>query len=520
LYFIAKYNLLRLHNLIEREYDLEDKEEIMELIKSIDLDLILHETDVIDPEKKRALIEIKDESVKRKAEKEIEEKIASLKSVRSSFKRGSRGSFPNYTFQLNQPLATFLLHYSSNYILGDAFTDYKKICRKVLKGYLVSHSIHEGYYARLRELDTYHINLIIFDLFPSVVEKLFKNYEIDEIALSVKAKKGLLEKVKNFLLSNHSKQSAFGPYENSHLTQALTSYHFKQIYEHIFSNLFFLISRIELEEHECREFIPALISFLKVDKVLYHARLKTLSKFISKNGSFFSPEELVEILRLTIQKKRLNDRELSKSICFSLNDFHSGFDLSDEALIKHAILNTKKRRGNYEYLVPFWLISNEANKAILEKEFFEKLDAQFSPYFYRELLFHEVVSIDFRGFFNKYMEWVNKSKGNGAYKLWNGKPELESFHFINFALVFYNLNIDPNDDRIKQLSNLCDWHEWLINLDSFDYSKFKPEWILIFYHEIFLKRFGRVPQIREKIKEALDSEYHPRLAEIYVKYLD
>ena len=58
---------------------MEDKEEILEHIKSIDLDLILHELDVIDPERRRALIEIKDEKVKRKAEKEIEEKNNSLR---------------------------------------------------------------------------------------------------------------------------------------------------------------------------------------------------------------------------------------------------------------------------------------------------------------------------------------------------------------------------------------------------------------------------------------------------------
>ena len=155
----------------------------------------------------------------------------------------------------------------------------------------------------------------------------------------------------------------------------------------------------------------------------------------------------------------------------------------------------------------------------MEKEFFEKLDSQFAPYFYRKLLFHEVVNIDFKDYFDTYIKWVDKSKGNGAYKLWNGEPELNSFDFVNFALIIYALDIDPKDIRVKQLSNLCDWHEWLINLDSFDYSKFKSEWILIFHHEVFLKRFGQVPQIRDKVKDALGKEYHPRLAEIYVKYL-
>lgn len=87
-------------------------------------------------------------------------------------------------------------------------------------------------------------------------------------------------------------------------------------------------------------------------------------------------------------------------------------------------------------------------------------------------------------------------------------------------MLLYSLNIDTNDTRIKQLSNLCEWHNWLINLDSFDYSKFKVEWVLIFHHEVILKRLGDVPIIRNKVKKELTENYHPRLADIYIKYLN
>lgn len=520
LYFIAKYNLLRLHNLIEHGYQLEDKEEILKHIKSIDLDLIFHELDIIDPDKRRALIELKDETIRSRAEKEIEEKILSLERVRASFKRGSTGSFPNYTFQLNQPLATFLSHYSSNYILGDAFTDYKTICLKVLSGYLISHSIHEDYYARLKKLETHHVNLIVFDLFPDKVEKLFKDYMVDEIILSQKSKNNLLEKIKNFLQSNHEKVYAFGPRENSHLIQALNSYHFKQSYEHIFSNLFFLLGRTKLIEKECREFIPILINFFKVEKVIYFARLKTLSKFILRNGGYFTSNELLEILKLTIEKKNLNSDDFIKSICHSLHKFHPEFELFDELFIQKIILNNREYSSNCIHLIPFWLISNNSNKTILEKYFFEKLDSDFDSHFYQDLLLNKVIDINFKNHFDEYAKWINKSKRSGDYKLWNGEPELKSYSFINFVSLIYVLDIDPSDRRVKQLTNLCDWQEWILNLDNYDYSKFKTEWILIFHHEVILKRFGRVPQIKEEVDKVLKKDYHLRLAEIYVKYLN
>lgn len=519
LYFIAKYNLLRLHNLVDRAYSLEDKEEIMNEIKSIDLDAILHELDVIDLDQRKALIEIKDETIKKNTEKNIEEKIINLKKAKASFERGPDGSFPDYTFQLNKSLAAFLSHYSTNYILGDTFTGYKNLCKKVLEGYLISYSSH-GYPAQLKQLEIFHVNLIVFDLYSETVKELCKTYKINDIALSENAKNDLLEKVKNFLQSNHGRIIWFEPIENVYLIQALTSLHFKQIYEHIFFNLFFLLSRTELTEDQCRTFIPVIIPFLKADNTLYAPRLKTLSKFITKYGNYFKSNELTSILSITLDKRRLSDNSLIKAIFFALNTFHSDFKLEDEVIIQKGILRSIEDHKYHDNLVLFWAVSTDTNKKILETEFFKKLDRKFAPYFYRTLLFYNVINIDYKDYFCQYVKSVNASKGNGNYKLWNGEPNIRNFDFINFALLLYSLNIDTNDTRIKQLSNLCEWHNWLINLDSFDYSKFKVEWVLIFHHEVILKRLGDVPIIRNKVKKELTENYHPRLADIYIKYLN
>ena len=343
LYFIAKKNLLSLHNLIEREYDLDDKNNLMDEINTIDLDLMLHELDVIDPDKRKLLIEIKEGTIRSKTEKKIEIKTAELKKVKDSFERGSRGQFPNYTFPLTQALASFLFHYSQNFILGNAFTNYKSICEKILKAYLISYSIHEGYYARLKKFDTLHINLVIFDIFPNRVEKMFKDCDIKEIILSEKAKKDLIVKTTNFLKSNHGEKIYFGtPHKNEHLAQAFNSFHFAQIYRHIFCNLFFLLNRIELSNQECKMFITPLINFLKVETPIFQASFKLLANFISRYGKYFESKELAEILKLNYEITNLNNDELVKAICFSLDEFHTKYKLSDRIVLQKAILKLRR----------------------------------------------------------------------------------------------------------------------------------------------------------------------------------
>ncbi len=518
-YFIAKFNTYRLHNLIESNYVLEDRKEIMDSIKAIDLDLLLHELDVIDLDKRKALIELKEETVKSKITKLIDEKITSLKKVKASFERGSNGLFPNYTFQLNQPLASFSSHYAKNYILGDTFRDYKSLCKKIIEGYLISYSTHEAYKAHLKQFETYHINILLFNLFPASVKQLFKDHKIDKILISEKARKDLIEKTKNFLHANHGDKIWSDPLENQHLTQALTNYHFKQIYRHIFSNLFFLLNKVELNKEDSKDFISILIDFLKIEINRTYIRFEELAEFILSYGDHFTYEELIDILKISIQKGYLFSNDFIKSICFSIHEFYPNLKITDEVLIQKVILTIKIDQQKYEYLVPFWTICNDSNKVVVEKTFIEELDTNFAPYLYRKLLFNKIIDVDFKDYFNKHIKHIDKTKGTGAYKLWNGEPELNNLTFINFTLLIYGLDIDPSDTRIQQLSKLCDWQEWVINLENFDYSKFKSEWILIYKHEFILKRFGQVPQLRDKVKEALKEEYHERLAEIYIKYL-
>lgn len=520
IYFLAKYNLIRLHNLVDRNYKLEDKEEIMDHIRAIDLDLILHELDVIDPDKRRALVELKGEKVKKRVENSVDEKIKYLQRAKSSFKRSKRASFPNYTFQLNQALNTFLLHYNLNYTISGIFVEYKKVCEKILRGYLISYSINEGYSTRLRKLECHHINLIIFDLSPLTVEKLFKDCEISEVLLSSIAKKDLLDKTKNFLQSNHNKEFVWSPSENDYLSQLTANYHFRDLFNNIFQNLFIMLSMIKLNKEECENFIPVLIRFLEVDRILYPPSLKTLSVFISRNGNYFTDKELVEILNLTLTKKVLGNDScgLTRSICHSLYKRNFKFGIEDEVLVQKIILTNKERTTTPKRLIKFWHISNESNKKVIENEFFKALESDFSPCFYRELLLDKIINIDYKDYFNKYLEYVDNMNRNCSYELWEKEPQLSNYCFVNFAFLIYALDIDISNDSVNVLTDLVDWQKWLINLENFDYSKFKAEWILIANHEVFYERFKQIPQIGKKIKETLKQEYHERLAKIFIKY--
>ena len=182
---------------------------------------------------------------------------------------------------------------------------------------------------------------------------------------------------------------------------------------------------------------------------------------------------------------------------------------------------TQERPSEFKQLVPYWKIFNEECKNLLEEYIFKKMDKEFDRMLYRELLFKDVIDINHSDYFERLILEVNRTKGNGAYKKHGGKPELMTSSFINFILLLYITNVDLNDKRLKLLTNLCDWQEWLVNLETFDYTRFKSEWLLLFFtiQESAFRKFAQIDAIKEAVRQELKKEYQPKLAEIYTKFL-
>lgn len=519
-YFIAKFNLLRVHNLIRGSYDYSDRDEVLDSIKSIDLDFIIHEMDIFDPDQRRALIEIKEETLFEKIENRVDELVTDLIRARDSFERSSHSSYPNYTWPLQQELAALLGYYSGNFILASQFTHYKKLCKKFFEGFLISYSIMEGYHANLRKFEVYHIDLVVFNLIPDEVVKLLTKHKIEHLIIDQDTKQELINKLLSFLQSTYHKKIIFSPSSNRDFDEALTRYDFKGIYENVFSNLFLVLSMVELDLDDFVKLESKIINLLKVDRELYHHPLKYLTKFIYAHNKLISAKFLKEILILANSDSHLTDEGLINSICKSIDNNHPGSVTIDRLQLEKAILNAKENKYRFETLIWFWKLSNDEFKETIRTVIEQRLDESFDVELYRSLIMNEVIDPNRKNYFIQYLDSVNKAKGNGSYELWKGKPELRNFSFVNCILLLYKIDFDLNDKRLDHLTDLSDWQAWSLNPYDFDYTKFKSEWLLIFNWEVFQKKFASIPAISTKVREELNNNYESRLAELYVKYLD
>lgn len=66
--------------------------------------------------------------------------------------------------------------------------------------------------------------------------------------------------------------------------------------------------------------------------------------------------------------------------------------------------------------------------------------------------------------------------------------------------ALYKLEIDLSEDRFKNLNNHGIYYQWLLNLDTFDYSKFDPEWILCYIRKSYTERFSRCTPLKKALE--------------------
>ena len=127
--------------------------------------------------------------------------------------------------------------------------------------------------------------------------------------------------------------------------------------------------------------------------------------------------------------------------------------------------------------------------------------------------------IDYKEFWDEFLDSfrrLKKSEG-GVFDFPEGEVSYRDFNNL-MNLVFKNKIILPKEfiDRMKGMS---DYYDWLMDIDTFDYDKFDPLWIIQYATIYFLKTFFSNLMVREKVKNYLRKNHQPKLAYYYTQYV-
>lgn len=522
-YYIAKHNIKSLRNLIdvfEGTLKKEKKKEIIRELDDIDFDKLLSQIPYMGEKEYELLKTIRDDDVLRKAEKEIDITYEKILDVYIKYKDGRRWmTGPYYPQTIEIEFYKIISFYTNNYIIADEFSSWSKVCKKGIEALLVSFATSNDYKQKILEFNKIFFDVVVFYGDANEVKAMIEKYQISKIVFTKASLVEILESINNYLKSFFEVNKFFGSKTlvDKVTRDQINSQFFEDKCRKKFNCIFLLLSGIELKREQSPDLIQNLLRFIEHETFLHRTEVNYLADFISKNHKLFLKDDLENLLKLVLKKFNIyKDSTVLRMIALALKKNNMS-GVSDRNLIFEFLSLSNSTDRKNDTLVSLWLISDDVLKDVLGKNISDSLDENFNVDLYTIAAFESI--INYEDYFDKFLSEIDKTKGGGQYTLHVGRPKLNSLVFINAIIFIYSMNVKIDDSRLKVLKNLADHEEFYLFPESFDYTKFKAEWlIMVDGRSVFFSRFAKIPELKREIEKSLKAEFNIEIAELYLKY--
>lgn len=525
-YFLSKLNTKYLHNLIKGYYYADDKKEILEDIKTIDLDSIIHnDLDYeIDNDVRRYLVQIKEEKLLHKVREEVKRINSDIDKLKKLYNddNGHQTGGGNLPSMLAEQYHLLYLHINRNYIIQDTFTEYKNVVKEIFSGLIASYQTIE---VGLQEFNEFYISEVVIHINSDDLENLVKPISI--LKINEECFIQILIRFRHYFASFYKHSSfTFDPLENELIKEYLLNRNFENRLKNIFNNIFILLSKCDINESQFTELEKSIVPFLTIEKFLYWKNLDYFCSFLIQKGYIFQSANLIKIFEIAVKRDKSGNNKyerLVKNTCLAINKFYPDINISNQALVRKAIGNCYSLNSNwtefrnYMYL---YKIVDDSCKTLLINAIDEDLDNSFKEHLYCELLRNDIYNYQYKDYFKKYVSEINKMKGYGIVFKNNKMDTTKSdFVFFNFALLIHAKEITLTETNLLQLENLSDFEKWLLNPLDFDYTQFQLYWMRVVPHKsFFMKKISKVSILKELLQNSLKSNFDQEFSNMYVKY--
>ena len=512
-YFLAKLNLKYLYNLV-MDYGLEDSQMIIEDLKYIDLDKVLHqeiEFDV-DPVVKEYLVKIKEDYLINRIQEEVEDILLRAENLHNLYLRGGKQTAgPNLPSMLIRQYHLLYLHVNQNHIIYDVFRRYRNLSEKIFKGLITLHEVPEY---NLKEFNVFLLIEAILHVSSNSLKEILQ--KIDKIRISKEEVDKFLERQLNFI-NSYVEYSIFSdPHPNTVLLTQLANYRFKDRFNSIFSNLFTILSRVTITHEQFAPSKRSLIDFIKIEKELYWYELEEFIVFIQKQIHLFNVEEIIELLKIAFKGHEFYYTKYShaiKKLPSIIRDQFPEYKLSDSNLIRLAISKAYSENGvsnDLIRLVPLYSICDDERQNILRPEFDTALSKKFDSELYWKLVVN--TNYEWVNQFQNYVDEVN----NDIRRPW--KDRFTNPKYLGFIYLITKLQIPNNRSEFGAFTGLNDFESWMLYPATFDYKKFNVSWLKEVRDPLIWQRLN-TPNLKKVLNAKLKREYDPFLAEVIYRHL-
>lgn len=400
----------------------------------------------------------------------------------------------------------------SNFLFYDIYDSFETTVEKSLNGIIgafsVQHLVYENKNIRGFPISKFHFNdflldLMIFHCNSDKLKACFLEHKVQELA---SPKNSVLLKLKNILRTYSEAKTITRRQAKKH------NYDFHYKLERIVGNVFLVLSKIKIDPSEFISVPNLLLNFFKREKDIawYHANSIRYLIFKYDDHTLFTALELENLINL-IYTRQYGKHGFLELFSEALQKYYPDYVLKNNILYKYII--KQYTPDKFKDLIALWHVTEPKIKIKISKFLGNDIQNNFDATVYCKLAMNGIIEYDLC--LDKFLTQVT-----GYKNAWNyervGDNFMPYFPIVNFLISFvFQFNISSDHQQLKELAAANEYFNWLLNLETFDYSKFKLEWIGVYDHWTYFKRFRMVNILKENIELKLKEENDEYLTNLY-----
>lgn len=516
--FICLYNLKRLQHFIRGHFSKtnETTEQIFHEIESISLDRYILTSSSESGFVRENMKWINDTAFYNETYIDLVNVVDKIKEHYLSQLAGGWSSNSHLAILISQ-FAEIDIYLERNCIIFSNYTQFRTLFNRFVEGLFMSHQLSEKQSSRLDAFDDYLLTKLIFNGETSKIIKYLNRYHIS--SLRYKPSSGTDKTIDQTMI--HLFEDALKLIE---LTPGLieeNGYFFRIEHNRILMNSFVVIAYTELPEEKIQPIAAALIALLETSEVIRKTDHEYLARFILKKGKYFHSESIKKLVRLSIEKDWMHDPEMFRALQHQIKFHHPQGKISDKVLYETVVANffeecpKCKTFHHADILVKVYEVLSDDLKDDLSKRIDRQLEGKFNAKSFYFFAIYEI--IDHKNFLPKYIGQVHVPKEIGSDKHWHCEGEVLLPDLNELVNLCFKNKINMTSKEFERFKGVSDYYDWLLDMEGFDYSKFKPEWILEYQTDYYLKKIFSIPQAKQLVKQYIKTTKNPRMSEYYIE---
>lgn len=402
------------------------------------------------------------------------------------------------------------LFLKANNIIYDQYSNFTKLFLLVVDGLFASHTISKSQHSRFIHFDDFWISRFIRYGHAEKVRKIASKYSLQTIKYNEgdDNKHRYLDALLNLMQSKRTlmeEPSLYIDEGNDTVLEDIETY---------ITNAINIIAYLDLDTDKVNSVGQTIYELIKMGMNDRYPFSKTLSFFFNKKGKLFEPRLKISFFEYFVHSSLECDRGILESLIVIL-------DKRDVKLISQKMLgqfinkhfdkcsSCEKKHDIVALLELYGLLGVKAQKDISKRVLTEYRATQDFNLFYMAVMY-EVIPVSVLELIGFVEGFKVPAKKNGEQRGFFDDPYLPRNSYADRVInMCFKFNIDTTTSNFKKFSKIHPYYKWLLNMESFEYRYFNPEWVLLHKTTYYHRAMSKSPKLIAALKEYLTKKRHP-----------